>query len=164
MPQVYIKPKKYLEAFCIIFCQNGMYVCRAGQRLSLFTRHKEAAMDRRNFAKRALTGVAAAAAGSPVLAALASQPSAPDALVRNPVAFAGTVFTLENGTTLTLVNVTHAATDPRLDQWTLQFQCSQPITEGIHRLRSPQSGQDVELFLQPHGQAAMAYISKLATP
>lgn len=121
-------------------------------------------MDRRNFAKRALTGVAVAAVGSPVLAALASQPSAADALVRNPAAFAGTVFTLENGTTLTLTNVTHAATDSRLDQWTLQFQCSQPITEGIHRLRAPQSGQDVELFLQPHGQAAMAYISKLATP
>jgi hypothetical protein len=141
-----------------------MYVCKAGQRLSLFTRHKEAAMDRRNFTKRALTSVAVATAGSPALAALASQPSAADALVRNPVAFAGTVFTLENGTVLTLVNVTHAAMDRRLDQWTLQFQCNQPITEGIHRLRSPQTGQDVELFLQPHGQTAMAYISKLATP
>ena len=119
-------------------------------------------MDRRNFAKRALTGAAVAASGSPVLAALVSQPSSADALMHNPVAFAGTVFTLENGTTLTLVNVTHAAVDRRIDQWTLKFQCSQPVTEGIHRLRLPQSGQDVELFLQPHGQAAMAYISKLA--
>lgn len=121
-------------------------------------------MDRRNFAKQALTGLAMAAAGSSALAALATPASAAEALVRNPVAFAGTVFTLEDGTTLTLVNVTHAATDPRLDQWTLQFQCSQPITEGTHRLRVPQSGQDLELFLQPHGQTAIAYISQLARP
>lgn len=120
-------------------------------------------MNRRNFARRAVSGIAVAAAGTPALAAAASLDTASD-WVRDPARHIGAEYLTADGNRLTLVEAKRLEIDARLEQWTLRFASGRELAEGLHVLSSAtRESPRVELFLQPRGAAAaVAYTSRLA--
>ncbi len=112
-------------------------------------------MNRRQFMR--CGGMAAAVAAVPLGAVLTRRP----ALLDDPQAWLGAVFSTEEGLRLRLVEVSGVRVDRHTVQAGLRFDLleGRHETDGSHTLRC--SGQEATLFLQPGMNGPVACVNRL---
>jgi hypothetical protein len=110
-------------------------------------------MKRRDFVAFAATATALLAA--PVMAKTAR----PD-LMRSPAACVGMRFSLENGQVVELLQANRIGTDPRCEQWQLQFSTPADLAEGTYVLHGARTDETM-LYLQACESHMLACTNRL---